>query len=94
VKKACDEADSKGVASGINNGKEQEGEIEVDLNVLPKKERIKIINQRARDAKKAIEKVEKEAQKAKEKAEKEAKKGERSCKSKTVVVLIPLLLLT
>jgi hypothetical protein len=45
----------------------QEDEVEVDINLLPKKER---------------NKAEKEAQKAKDKAEKEAKKVEKSRKSK------------
>jgi hypothetical protein len=55
--------------------------MEVDLE----KERNKIINQRARNAKKATEKAEKEAQKAKDKSEREAKKGEKAGKSKVVI---------
>jgi uncharacterized protein YuzE len=46
----------------------------VDLLLLPEKERNKIINQRARDAKKAMEKAKMEAQKAKDKTKKESKK--------------------
>jgi hypothetical protein len=61
VKKAYGQADSKGVALGSDHGEVQEDEVEVDLKLLPKKEKNKIINQRARDARKAEEKAEKEA---------------------------------
>jgi hypothetical protein len=63
---------------GPNQGEEQEDEVEVDINLLPEKEKNKILNQRVRDAKKVDEKAEKEAQKAKDKANKEAKKAEKS----------------
>jgi hypothetical protein len=43
LKKACDKTDSKGAALGSNHGEEQEKEVEVDLNLLPEKERNKII---------------------------------------------------
>jgi hypothetical protein len=68
--------------------------MEVDLNLLPKKEGNKIINQRTRVAKRATDMAVKEAQKAKDKAEREAKKGERSSKSKGVVSSTLLILLT
>jgi hypothetical protein len=54
--------------------------VEVDINLLPEKERNKILLQRER-----------EAQKAKDKAEKEAKKVEKSRKSKAST--LPLLLI-
>jgi hypothetical protein len=52
----------------------------VDINLLPEKERNKILNQRARDKKKAEDKTEKDAEKAKDKEKKEGKKGEKSGK--------------
>jgi hypothetical protein len=76
---------------GTNQGKEQEDEVEVDINQLSGKERNKILNQRARDKKKAKDKAEKDAKKAKEKEKKEGKKGEKSGKSKPST---PPLLLT
>jgi hypothetical protein len=76
---------------GPNEGEEQEDEVEVDINLLPKKEKNKILNQRIKDAKKADGKAEKETQKAKDKAKKEAKKVEKSGKSKAST---PLLILT
>jgi hypothetical protein len=91
VKKACIQADSKGAALNTKKDEEQEDEVEVDINQLPKKERNKIINQRKKDAKKAKDKAEKDAEKAKEKEKKEAKKGEKSGKSKPST---PPLLLT
>jgi hypothetical protein len=78
IKKAHDRADSKDVGLGTNYSKEQEKEIEMDLSILSKKEKNKIINQKEKNAKKAMANSEKEAQTAKDKAEKEAKKGERS----------------
>jgi hypothetical protein len=68
-------------------------EIELDLNLLPEKERMKTLNQRERETKKAKLKAEKEAQKAKDKLEREAKKAERSSKSKAVVASTPTLAL-
>jgi hypothetical protein len=82
VKKACVQANSKGAALGTNQGEEQEDEVEVDINLLPEKERNKILNQRERDKKKAEDKAKKDAKKAKEKEKKEGKKGEKSGKSK------------
>jgi hypothetical protein len=78
AKEACIQVDSKGAALGPNQGEEQEDEVEVDINLLPKKEKNKICNQRIRDAKKANKKTRKEAQKAKDKAKKKAKKAEKS----------------
>jgi hypothetical protein len=46
VKKACVQADSKDAALGTNQGEDQEDEVEVDINLLPEKERNKILNQR------------------------------------------------
>jgi hypothetical protein len=57
--------------------------VEVDISLLPEKEKNKIIKQRKR-----------EAQKAKDKEEREAKKGERPGKSKVVAApSLPLLLI-
>jgi hypothetical protein len=50
AKKACDQADSQGAALGPNEGEVQEDEVEVDINLLPEKEKNKILNQRKRDA--------------------------------------------
>jgi hypothetical protein len=61
VKKACVQADSKDAALGTNQGEEQEDEVEVDINLLPEKERNKIILQREREATKAKDKADKEA---------------------------------
>jgi hypothetical protein len=52
------------------------------------------LNQRAREAKKAMDKAEKEAQNAKDKATRKAKKGERTCKPKAVDAPSHPLLLT
>jgi hypothetical protein len=46
AKKACDQVDSQGVALGPNEGEVQEDEVEVDINLLPEKEKNKILNQR------------------------------------------------
>jgi hypothetical protein len=91
VKKACIQANSKGAALGLNQGEEQEDEVEVNINLLPEKERNKILLQREREAQKAKDKAEKEAPKVKDKAEKVAKKAEKSGKSK--VSSPPLLLI-
>jgi hypothetical protein len=93
TKKACVQADSKGAALGPNQGEVQEDEVEVDINLLPEKERNKILNQRTGDVKRAEARAEKEAQKVKDKTERDAKKGERSGKSKAVVASTPLLVL-
>jgi hypothetical protein len=42
AKKACDEADLQGAALGANQGEVQEDEVEVDIDKLPKKEKIKV----------------------------------------------------
>jgi hypothetical protein len=91
ARKACVEADSKGAPSGLNQGEEQEVEVEVDINQLPLREKNKILNQRARDKKKVEDKAEKNAEKAKEKEKRDAKKADKSGKSKPS---IPILLLT
>jgi hypothetical protein len=44
AKKACVQANLKGVALGPNQGEEQEIEVEVDISQLPEKERNKILN--------------------------------------------------
>jgi hypothetical protein len=85
AKKACDEADSPGATLGANQGEVQEDEVEVDINLLPEKEKNKVLNQRKRDADRAKAKTNREALRAKEKAERDAKKGGRSGKSKAVV---------
>jgi septal ring factor EnvC (AmiA/AmiB activator) len=90
VEMAYDQANSKGAALDSNNSEVQEEEVEVDLNLLPKKERNKILKQRTRDVKKVTDSVEMEATRAIARAlkettavvEKEAKKVERSGKSK------------
>jgi hypothetical protein len=61
AKKACDQADSKDAALGPNQGQVQEDEVEVDINLLPEKEKNKILNQRTRDAERAKAKTDKEA---------------------------------
>jgi hypothetical protein len=48
VKMACDKADLKGATLGFNDSEVQEEEVEVDINLLPEKERNKILNQRIR----------------------------------------------
>jgi hypothetical protein len=93
AKMACVQADSKGAALGRNQGEVQEDEVEVDVNLLPEKEKNKILNQRTREAKRTKARADKEAQKVKDKAVKEPKKGKRSGKSKAVVASTPLLVL-
>jgi hypothetical protein len=93
AKKACDEADSLGAALGANQGEVQEDEVEVDINLLPEKEKNKVLNQKKRDADRAKAKTDREALRAKEKAERDAKKGRRSRKSKAVVASTPSLVL-
>jgi hypothetical protein len=53
----------------------QEDEVEVGINLLPEKEKNKILNQRTRDAERAKAKTEREAQRAKDKTKRDAKKG-------------------
>jgi hypothetical protein len=99
VKIACDRADSKGAKVGSTHVEVPEEENEVDISLLPLKERNKILNQRTRDAQKAKDKVDREATRATVKAlmdsiaaaEKEARKAENSGKSKAIT---PPLLLT
>jgi hypothetical protein len=93
AKKACDQADSQGAALGPNQGEVQEDEVEVDINLLPEKEKNRILNQRKRDADGAKAKTDREALRAKEKAERDAKKGGQSRKSKAVVASTPSLVL-
>jgi hypothetical protein len=88
AKKAC-----QGTALGANQGEVQEDEVEVDINLLPEKEKNKVLNQRKRDADRAKAKTDREAQRAKDKAERDAKKGGRSGKSKAVVASTPSLVL-
>jgi hypothetical protein len=85
AKKACDQADSQGAALGPNQGEVQEDEVEVDINLLPEKDKNKVLNQRKRDADRAKAKTDREAQRAKDMVERDAKKGGRSGKSKAVV---------
>jgi hypothetical protein len=89
VKKFCNKADSKGVATILVNAEEQDVEIEPDLSLLSEKERLK----REKETKKAELKAEKEAEKAKDKLEREAKKAGRSGKSKAVASSTPTLVL-
>ena len=70
AKKACDQANG----IGPSQGEVQEDEVEVDITLLPKKEKNKILNQRARDKERAKAKVDREAQKAKDKAVKDAER--------------------
>jgi hypothetical protein len=99
VKIACDRADSKGAEVGSTHVEVPEEENEVDISLLPLKERNKILNQRTRDAQKAKDKADREATRATAKtlrdsiaaAEKEARKAENSGKSKAIT---PPLLLT
>jgi hypothetical protein len=93
AKKACDLANSLGAASRANQGEVQEDEVEVDINLLPEKEKNKVLNQRKRDADRAKAKTDREALRAKEKAERDAKKGDRSGKSKAMVASTPSLVL-
>jgi hypothetical protein len=99
VKISCNKVNSTGAELGSDHIKVLEEENEVDLSLLPEKERNKILNQRTRDAKKAADKAEREATRAIAKAlreatavaEKEARKAKKSGKSKA---LTPPLLLT
>jgi hypothetical protein len=78
---------------GPNQGKVQEDEVEVDINLLPEKEKNKVLNQRKRDADRAKAKTDREALRTKDKAERDAKKGGQSRKSKAVVASTPSLVL-
>jgi hypothetical protein len=68
VKAACDKADSKGAEVRSQLVEVQEEENEVDLSLLPEKEKNRILNQRTRDAKKATDKADREATRAAAKA--------------------------
>jgi hypothetical protein len=93
VMKTCVTADSKGAPTVIDNAWEHKDEVEVDINLLPEKEKNKIIKQRERDTKKVEDKEKRLAQKAKDKEDREARKGERASKSKAVAApSFPLLL--
>jgi hypothetical protein len=88
VKAACDKADSKGADVRSQLVEVHEEENEVDLSLLPEKEKNKILNQRARDAKKATDKADREATRAAAKALREttataAKEARKTGKSKT-----------
>jgi hypothetical protein len=67
--------------------------VEVDINLLPEKEKNKVLNQKKRDADRAKAKIDREAQRAKDKAERDAKKSGQSGKSKAVVASTPSLVL-
>jgi hypothetical protein len=64
VKAACDKAESKGAEMRSQLVEVQEEENEVDLSLLPEKDKNRILNQRTRDAKKAVDKAEREATRA------------------------------
>jgi hypothetical protein len=72
VKNASDKAYSRGAKVGSIHVEVPKEENMVDMSLLPKKERNKILNQRTRDAKKATNKALKEAMRATAKAVKEA----------------------
>ena len=74
ARKACDQADSK----APDQDAMEEDEVEVDISLLPEKERNKILNQRERDAEKAKAKADREAEKANKVKEKAKKVGGRS----------------
>jgi hypothetical protein len=98
VKIAYDKADSRSAELGSDHVNVPEEVTEVDLALLPEKEKNKILNQRIRDAKKAMHKSVREATRATAKAlreatattENEVKKAEKTWKSKTIT--LPLLL--
>jgi hypothetical protein len=71
----------------------QDDEVEVDINLLPEKEKNKVLNQRKMDADRAKAKTDRKALRAKDKAERDAKKGGRLGKSKAVVASTPSLVL-
>jgi hypothetical protein len=93
VKATCDKADPRGVKLVSDVVIVLEELSLADIALLPEKDRNKILNQRARDAKKALlESTRATAKAAKEAAaEKEGKKGQKLGKSK---VITPQLLLT
>jgi uncharacterized protein with WD repeat len=93
VKIAYNKADSRGADLRSDHVKVPEEKNKGEL--LPEKQRNKILNQKTKDAKKAADRAEKEATKATAKAlkeattaaEKEAKKADKSGKSKTFTSL-------
>jgi hypothetical protein len=93
VKATCDKADPRGVKLVPDIVVVPEELSLADVALLPEKERNKVLNQRSRDAKKALlESTRATAKAVKEAAaEKEGKKGQRPGKSK---VITPQLLLT
>jgi hypothetical protein len=95
VKAACNKANSKGAELGPGHVDMPEELTDADLALLPKKERNKILNQRARDAKKADREATRATGKALRESTitkgKEGKKVEKPGKSKAIT---PTLLLT
>ena len=99
VKIAYDKANSRSAMLGSNHIEVLEEENMVDLTLLPKKEKNKILNQKTSDAKKAVDKAEREATRAIARAlrevtvaaAKKAKKVEKSGNSKafTSPLLLP-----
>ena len=61
VKVACDRADSQVGQAGSTHVEVAEGENEVDLSMLPEKDRNKILNQRTKSAEMAKAKTDREA---------------------------------
>ena len=93
VKIAYDKANSQVGEARYTHVDVLEEENEVDISLLPEKERNKILNQRTRDAERAKAKIDREVQKAKDKAERDAKKGGQLGKSKAVVASTSTLVL-
>jgi hypothetical protein len=93
VKATCDKADPRGVKLVPDVVIVPEELSLADVALLPEKEKKKILNQRARDAKKALQESTRATAKAVKEAaaEKEGKKGQKPGKSK---VITPQLLLT
>ena len=75
MKAACDKFDSKGTEVRSQLVEVQEEENEVDLSLLPEKDKNKILNQRTRDAKKAADKAEREATRVEKEAIRAAAKA-------------------
>ena len=70
AKKACDQVD----VIAPYEGEVQEDEVDVDISLLPEKEKNKILNQSTRDKERAKAKANREGQKAKDKAVKDVEK--------------------
>lgn len=77
VKAACDRDDSQVRQAGSTHVGITEEENEVDISLLPEKEKNKTLNQRAKAAEKAKAKADREAEKAKKVEEKAKKVPER-----------------